>query len=127
MHTRRMVVAVVALCALFVSVWILPEAAASEGAREPARPLAEMTVGASRIDWLPAGDSDHLVLTVAGPTGIWVRKEFPAGQPVSLSLSDPEWEHLPDGTYTWELRVVSPPGTPERSFVESGHFFVKDG
>src|SRR5215212_7890433 len=40
MHTRRLVVAVAALCALFVSVWMLPEVAAAEGIREPARPLA---------------------------------------------------------------------------------------
>src|SRR5688572_28686455 len=101
MHTRRMVVAITALCALFVSVWMLPEAAASEGPREPARPLAEMTLSASRIDWQPAADSEHLILTVAGPEGLWLRRDFEAGQPASLSLSDPEWEHLPDGTYTW--------------------------
>jgi hypothetical protein len=128
MHTRRVVVAVVALCVLFVSVWMLPDAAASEGAREPARPLAEMTLSASRIDWLPVGGSERLVLTVAGPEGLWLRREFEAGQPASLSLSGPEWEHLPDGTYTWELRVISPSGKqPQRSLVESGHFFVKDG
>jgi len=128
MHTRRMVLSVVALCALFVSVWMLPDAVASEGAREPARPLAEMTLSASRIDWLPVGDSDHLVLTVAGPEGLWLSKEFEAGQPAFLSLSDLKEERLPDGSYTWELRVVSPSGKlPERSRVESGHFFVKDG
>jgi hypothetical protein len=37
MHTRRTVVAVVALCALFVSLWMLPDSAASEGAREPSK------------------------------------------------------------------------------------------
>jgi hypothetical protein len=128
MHTRRMVVTVTALCALFVSVWMLPDAAASEGAREPAKPLAELTLGASRIDWLPAGDSENLILTVAGPAGIWVRKEFAAGQPASLNLSDPEWDHLPDGSYTWELRATPHPGDlPQKPLVASGHFFVKDG
>ena len=126
MHTRRMVVSVVALCALFVSVCMLPEAAASEGSREPAKPLAEMTVSASRIDWQPASGSEHLVLTIAGPEELWLRKDFEAGQPASLSLSDTE--RLPDGSYTWELRVVSPSGKlPQKSHVESGHFFVKDG
>jgi hypothetical protein len=128
MHIRRMVVFVVGLCALFVSVWMLPDAVASEEPRERASPLAEMTLGASRIDWLPAGGSERLVLTVAGPEGLWLRKEFPAGQPASLSLSDPEWEHLPDGTYTWELRAIPPPGKLlQKPLVESGHFFVKDG
>jgi len=128
MHTRRMVVTVLALCALFVSVWMLPDAVASEGAREPARPLAEMTLSASRIDWLPAGDSEHLVLTVAGPAGLWIRREFESGQPAFLSLAGPEWERLPDGTYIWELRATPPPGNlPEKPLVESGHFFVKNG
>ena len=128
MHTRKMVVSVITLCALFVSVWILPEVAASEGARGPAKPLAEMTLSASRIDWQPAAGSEHLALTVAGPEGLWLRRDFEAGQPASLSLSGPEWEHLPDGSYTWELRVVSPPGKlPQKPVVESGHFFVKDG
>ena len=126
MHTRRMVVSVVALCALFVSVWTLPEAAASEGAREPARPLAEMALSASRIDWQPAADSEHLTLTVAGPEGLWLRRDFEAGQPASLSLSDSE--PLPDGSYTWELRATPSSGKlPQRPLVESGHFFVKNG
>jgi len=128
MHTRRVVVSVVALCALFVSVWMLPEAAASEGTREPARPSAEMALSASRIDWQPAADSEHLTLTVAGPEGLWLRRDFEAGQPASLSLADPAWEHLPDGSYTWELRATPPPGKQlQRPLVESGHFFVKDG
>jgi hypothetical protein len=78
MHSRRMVVTGAALCALFVSIWMPPKAAASEGAREPARPLAEMTLSASRIDWQPAADSEHLTLTVAGPEGLWLRRaRFP--------------------------------------------------
>jgi hypothetical protein len=128
MHTRKMVVSVVALCALFVSIWMLPDATASEGAREPARPLAEMALSASQIDWQPAADSERLTLTVAGPDGLWLHREFEAGQSASLSLSEPEGERLPDGSYTWELRVVSPPGKqPQKPLVESGHFFVKDG
>ncbi|HWN41534.1 MAG TPA: tail fiber domain-containing protein, partial [Thermoanaerobaculia bacterium] len=107
-------------------------AVAAPGAAEQGLPthnhIAELVVGATRLDWLPAGDSEHLVLTVAGPAGLWVRKDFAAGQTVSLSLSDPEWERLPDGTYTWELRVISLSGKlPQRPLVESGHFFVKDG
>jgi hypothetical protein len=128
MQTRRMVVSVVALCALFVSVWMLPDAIASEGAREPARPLAEMALSASHIDWQPAADSERLTLTIAGPDGLWLHREFEAGQPASLSLFEPEGERLPDGSYTWELRATPSPGKlPQKPLVESGHFFVKDG
>jgi hypothetical protein len=87
-----------------------------------------MTLSASRIDWQPAADSEHLTLTVAGPEGLWLRRDFEAGQPASLSLADPAWEHLPDGSYTWELRATPSPGKlSQKSLVESGHFFVKDG
>jgi hypothetical protein len=123
-----MVVSGVALCALFVSLWKLPEATAAEGAREPARPPAEMTLGASRIDWQPAADVQRLTLTVTGPEGLWITRDFEAGQPPSLTLSDLDGERLSDGSYTWELRVVSPLGKlPQRTLVESGHFFVKNG
>jgi hypothetical protein len=118
MHTRRNVVAIVALCSLLMTAWLLPEAAASEKAREPVRPLAEMAIGASRIDWQPAGDTGRLVLTVAGPKGLWLRKEFEAGQPAFLSLSDRE--RFPDGAYTYELRQIS-------GQVQSGHFSIQNG
>jgi hypothetical protein len=129
MHTRRNVVATMALCSLFMTAWLLPEAAASEKAREPVRPLAEMAIGASRIDWQPAGDSGRLTLTVAGPEGFWLRKEFEAGQSAFLSLFDDNGQKLPDGTYTYELRPVSglDQESRERPLVQSGHFSIRNG
>ncbi len=128
MHTRRMVVAVVALCALFVSFLLLPEVAASEGAREPARPLAEMSLGASRVDWQPAGDYKHLTLTVAGPEGVWLRREFTAGQSASLDLLDQNGQQLPDGNYVYELRFApAKAGSPKRPILQAGSFAVRDG
>jgi hypothetical protein len=87
-----------------------------------------MALSASRIDWQPTAGSEHLTLTIAGPDGLWLHREFEAGQPASLSLSEPEGERLPDGSYTWELRATPSPGKlSQKSLVESGHFFVKDG
>ncbi|MFL6200813.1 MAG: tail fiber domain-containing protein [Thermoanaerobaculia bacterium] len=110
MRTRRNVIAIVALCSLFMTPWL--------EAREPTRPLAEMAIGASRIDWQPAVDTGRLVLTVAGPDGFWLRKEFKVDQPAFLSLSDRE--RFPDGAYTYELRQIS-------GQVQSGHFSIKNG
>lgn len=128
MHTRRMVVAGVALCTLFTSTWMLPgAAAASEGARAPGL-LAEMALSPSRVDWQPAGDYEQIVLTVAGPEGLWVRREFAAGQPVHLSLLDQE-VRLPEGPYTYELRLV-PRQTgklTQRPLLEAGSFSIRGG
>ena len=128
MHARRMGVAVVALCALFVSVLLLPEVAASEGVRE-SKPFAEMAVGAGRVDWQPSGDYENLTLTVAGPEGLWFRQEFAAGQPASLSLMNQAGQLLPDGTYAYELRIVprKAGSLPERSLLQAGSFVVRDG
>src|SRR5687768_14981837 len=106
MHTRSNVVAVVTLCSLFATAWLLPEAAASERAREPVRSLAEMAISTSRIDWQPAGDYEQVVLTIAGPEGLWIRKEFAVGQPASLGLFGQEGSQLPDGAYSYELQFV---------------------
>lgn len=127
MNTRRSVVAVVSLCSLFVAAWLLSDAAASVGPREAAKPHAEMALGADRIDWQPAGDYEQVVLTIAGPEGLWLRKEFEAGQPASLGLFDDNGQKLPDGTYTYELRPVSNQESRERPLVQSGHFSIKNG
>jgi hypothetical protein len=88
-----------------------------------------MAVGASQVDWQPAGDYEHLTLTVAGPAGIWIRSEFAAGQPATLSLVDQNGHQLPDGTYTYELRLVSRKegNLPERSLLQAGALSVRDG
>ncbi|HEX7185092.1 MAG TPA: hypothetical protein VF756_24905 [Thermoanaerobaculia bacterium] len=128
MHTRRTVVAVVALCALFVSAWMLPNAAASEGTHEPARPLAEMALSAGHVGWQPTVEYERVVLAVAGPGDLLIRREFDAGQTPSLTLSEGDGGLLPDGMYTYELRFVQgtgrPPGQP---LVLSGYLSVQDG
>jgi hypothetical protein len=122
MHTRRMVVARWVLCALFASV-----AAVSAGDHDPARPLAEMVLGASRVDWRAAGNDGALALTVAGPGELWLRKEFAAGQPPSLSLFDKEGQPLPEGVYVYEIRLLAREGDAERPILQTGSFAIRGG
>jgi hypothetical protein len=61
-------------------------------------PLANVTAGGTRIDWLPMGSYECLQLTVTGPD-VTVERKFPAGESPSFELSS-----LPaDGSYNWQL------------------------
>ena len=116
--------------------------------------IAQMEVAPTRIDWLPQGDYERMVLTIAGPGDLFMRREFEAGKAPSLSLFDSEGDRLPDGSYAWELRAIPRidestrgelPGTreageeglvtklgeagtqPAQELLLSGHFSVKKG
>ena len=125
MHTRKAVVAGVALSALLTIDGVISKAVAAEGTREPALPLAEMTLGANRIDWQPTGDSTSLILTVTGPAGTWIRKEVKEDQHPSLSLDE---HQLPDGAYVYELRFLTREwSVPERPLLQTGSFTIQNG
>lgn len=124
MHTRKWVIASVVFCTLFVSTWRLPGAAASEEAREPAKPQIEKTLSTSRVDWQPTGNAESFVLTVAGPGDLFLQEEFPAGKTPFLSLSKRDGSPLPDGSYTYEIRTGHPSARP---ILDSGYLVIKDG
>jgi hypothetical protein len=128
MHARRSFVAVVVLCSLLTPVCLLAQAAPSEGPREPAKTLAEVTISPSRVDWLPLMDYERLVLTVAGPQELYIRQEFEAGQPPALGLFDSRGNPLPEGNYSYELwitpRKKAGTGLPLR---HSGYLAVSGG
>ena len=125
MHVRRTLIAVVALCSLFH----VSSPAASEEARGPGKLHAEMMLVADRIDWQPAGDYEQVVLTIAGPEGLWLRKEFEAGQPAALGLFDQKGSQFPDGAYSYELQFVPRQAgdRSERPLRQSGSFAVREG
>ena len=129
MNIRRNIAAVMALGSLFVAAWLLPDAAASEEAREPAKPHAEMALSADHIDWQPIRDYEQVILTIAGPEGLRLQKEFADGQPASLSLYEQEGNRLPDGAYLYELRLVQRKVGPlsERPSLQAGSFVVRNG
>src|SRR4051812_28003246 len=84
----------------------LPGAAAE--LQRPETTVAHLEGAPIRLGWLPQVDYERLVLTVSGPGDLFIRHEFEAGTPPSLSVFDTEGQRLPDGSYTWELR-----GTPK--------------
>jgi hypothetical protein len=45
-------------------------------------------------------------MTIAAPDGRVFRKEFPAGSSLEFTLTDKQGERLPDGPYTYELRLT---------------------
>jgi hypothetical protein len=47
-----------------------------------------------------------VTLTVIGPEGIAFTKEFKSGNAAEFKLTTGKGERLPDGQYTWELRVA---------------------
>lgn len=124
--------------AAFLATALLPMCLRAEEVSPPASQVASLTASPTRLDWLPLVDYGHLVLTVAGPDSLTLQQEFQAGQSPSLSLFDSEGNRLPDGSYTWELRVIpqrraggreksTGPGNLPRPLVQSGHFSIRNG
>src|SRR5262245_15535522 len=90
--------------ALLVAGLLLLPALAGAADREP---VARPSIGAAAIDWQPAISSyDRLVLTVSGPGGNVVSREFQAGETPTFSVYDANGQARPDGVYQYELRVV---------------------
>lgn len=83
-------------------------------------PIAEVLFGAGRVEWLPKTSYELLVLTVSAPDGTVHRQELEAGVKPSFDLSR-EGKSLPDGSYTWELRLAP------TALVQKGHFQVLGG
>lgn len=119
MRERRIVVAIVTVCSLLLATGLLA------AADERPRPHAEMALGADRIDWQPAGDTEQVVLTVVGPDGLRFEKEFAGNQPISLSLLDQEGNRLPEGAYIFELRLTE--RNSEQPRLQAGTFAVRNG
>jgi hypothetical protein len=72
-------------------------------AARAAAPLATLNIGAAGLDWQLAGSYEKLTLTVSGPDGLILRREFRAGIAPSLGLFGKNGKPLPDGAYTYEL------------------------
>jgi len=67
--------------------------------------VAELSNDGASLSWQPLTAHAGLVLTIAGPDGLSLRREF-TGAPV-LSIFDDAGQTLPDGSYTYEL-IASP-------------------
>lgn len=70
--------------------------------------------GGSSVHWDVAGANSGVTLIVSAPDGRTFRKELKATSSVDLALIDKQGERLPDGTYTYELRLASAPSAATR-------------
>jgi hypothetical protein len=83
-------------------------------------PLTQVSITPTRVEWLPQGDHERLVLTIAGPDDFYLQRELRAGEAPSFSPLDFKDNRLPDGIYAYELRAEGAP-------VQSGHLWVQEG
>lgn len=90
------------LCMVFVVACL--HTSASGQSAEDRNPLT-MTSNGSSVRWDVAGSYSSLVMTVSAPDGRVFRKEFKGGSSPEFSVSDQNGERLPDGQYTYELRL----------------------
>jgi hypothetical protein len=116
--------------------------------------LATITASGSSVRWKLAAPYSAVTLTVSAPDGRVFRREFKAGASPEFTIADSERKTLPDGQYTYELRltpVLSPdakralaaargrdtdaeavraarkPAVPAQPLVESGNFSILKG
>jgi hypothetical protein len=69
-------------------------------------PIAEVTLTPVTVFWQPHVGYETLILTVSAPDGEVHRHEFRQGEPVAFSVVEKGNAPLPDGSYTYELRVI---------------------
>ncbi|HSK63276.1 MAG TPA: hypothetical protein VK893_05525, partial [Pyrinomonadaceae bacterium] len=90
------------LCLVFVIVSCNAALAQSDDRSQ----FAAVTGAGSSVKWDVAGPHAAVTLTVAAPDGQVFSKEFPAGATPEFRLTDAKGERLPDGQYTYELRLT---------------------
>src|ERR1041384_3255912 len=85
--------------------------------------LATVSGGGSVIRWDVAAQNAGGTLTITTPDNRSFRRSFRAGGSPEISLSDKQLEGLPDGIYTYELRLapVLTPGQKEALLKARGN------
>jgi hypothetical protein len=71
-----------------------------------AAPLASARLTPTGVEWQPAASYEAMILTVSGPDGTVLRREFRGGIVPSLDLFGRDGNPLPDGAYQWELSAA---------------------
>ena len=71
-----------------------------------AAPLASARLTPTGVEWQPAASYEAMVLTVSGPDGVVLRREFKGGTAPSLDLFGRDGNPLTDGAYRWELSAA---------------------
>jgi hypothetical protein len=86
-----------------------------------ATPLATVSLGSAGLEWHPAGDYEKLTLTVSGPGGVALRREFQAGAVLTLEPFGDDGKPLPDGTYAYELTAAPRLDAETRRALTAAH------
>src|ERR1041384_4253033 len=103
---------------LFVGLQVTGFGQASEDSK-----LATASGGGSIIRWDVVAQNAGGTLTITTPDNRSFRRSFRAGGSPEISLSDKQLEGLPDGIYTYELRLapVLTPGQKEALLKARGN------
>ena len=92
------------LCTIFVVACL--HVSVSGQTVEDKNKLATISSMGSSVRWEVAAQYSGLTMTVSAPDGRVFRKEFKAGTAPEFGLIDKQGERLPDGQYTYELRLT---------------------
>ncbi len=68
--------------------------------------IATMTGGGQNVRWDVNAPHSELTLTISSPDGQIFRKQFSGGAAAEFRLTNNKGERLPDGQYTYELRLT---------------------
>ncbi|HSE26145.1 MAG TPA: tail fiber domain-containing protein [Pyrinomonadaceae bacterium] len=91
---------------LLVSLTLCSTAFSQPQSREEKLNLANVSTNGSQVRWDVVGPSAGGTLTIAAPDGQIFQREYRPGAVLELRLNDPKGERLPDGQYTYELRLT---------------------
>src|SRR5437667_9997970 len=92
------------LCMVFLTACLY--ISASGQSAEDKNNLAAIRGSGSSVRWDVAASYSSLTMTVSAPDGRVFRKEFKGGSLPEFTLIDNKGERLPDGQYTYELRLT---------------------
>jgi len=103
------------LSSLFLLMTISSMTMSQSQTREERPNLASVSAGAGQVRWDVSGPYSEGTLTVAGPDGLTFQKPYRPGSSLELRLTDNKGERLPDGQYSYEIRLspILSPGITE--------------
>jgi endosialidase-like protein len=92
---------------------------ASSGQTMEEKKLAAINGNGSSVRWDVSAPNAGLTLIVSAPDGRVFSKSFKGGSSPNFSLADAQGERLPDGQYSYELRLT-PPSAPRKDSTSNG-------
>jgi len=133
---------ILSLCFIF-AILMAGAVSAAEESRGNNRPVADVTIGSSGINFVPRVSYGRLTLAVSLPDGALFQKNFDPGAAPYLGLAEVSKNRMMDGHYTYELRVSPVAGvrvrdeaadsqikaetSPQVALTQTGHFLVRGG